>query len=90
MNQIERIRLMEDKADKVRSALEKLKEAADVYKEILPDIKDLERYYETAWRDDFEDDEKGKFPPELKRGILSEDGLYDLLSDFDAIKKAFK
>ena len=33
MNQIERIRLMEDKADKVRSALEKLKEAADVYKE---------------------------------------------------------
>ena len=81
---------MEDKADRVRLALEKLQDAADVYKEILPDIKDLERYYETVWRDDFEDDEKGKFPPDLKRGILSEDALYDLLSDFDAVKKAFR
>ena len=90
MNQIKRIRLMEEKADKVRSALEKLQDAAKIYKEILPDVKDLERYYETIWRDDFEDDEKGKLPAELKRGILSEDMLYNLLSEFDEVKKAYK
>lgn len=89
MNQIERIRLMEDKADKVRSAIEELEPAAKKYKEILQDVKDLERYYETIWREDFEDDEKGKFPPDLKRGILSEDTLYNLLTDFDEIKKQF-
>ncbi|MBR4760430.1 MAG: DUF4298 domain-containing protein [Lachnospiraceae bacterium] len=87
MNQIERITLMEEKADRVRNAMEQLQKAKELYKEILPDVKDLERYYETAWRDDFEDDEKGKFPPELKRGILSEDTLYDLLTDFDEIRK---
>ena len=89
MNQVERIRLMEDKADKVRSAIKELESAAKRYKEILQDVKDLERYYENIWREDFEDDEKGKFPPELKRGILSEDTLYNLLTDFDEIRKHF-
>ena len=86
MNQVERIRLMEEKADRVRGAMAQLEEAAALYRRILPDVKDLERYYETVWRDDFEDDEKGKFPPELKRGVLAEDALYDLLSDFDALR----
>ncbi len=90
MNQIERIRLMEEKADKVRSALEKLQDATKLYKEIIPDVKDLERYYETIWRDDFEDDEKGKLPADLKKGILSEDALYNLLAEFDEVKKAYK
>ena len=30
---------------------------------------------------DFEDDEKGKLPHDLKRGVLSEDAVYDLLTD---------
>ncbi len=87
MNQIERISLMEEKADRVRKALYQLQEATELYKKILPDVKDLERYYETVWRDDYEDDEKGKLPPDLKRGILSEDTLYNLLTDFDTVRK---
>ncbi|MCR4690706.1 MAG: DUF4298 domain-containing protein [Lachnospiraceae bacterium] len=90
MNQTDRIRLMEEKMDRVRSAMEELSTAADLYKELQQDIKDLERYYETVWRDDFEDDEKGKLPQELKRGVLSENELYNLLSDIDAIKKSFQ
>ena len=31
------------------------------------------------WRDDYEADERGELPPELKRGVLSQDALYDLL-----------
>ena len=33
-----------------------------------------------AWREDYEADERGEFPPDLKRGVLSQDALYDLLA----------
>lgn len=33
------------------------------------------------WLKDFEADERGELPQELKRGVLSEDGLYNLLCD---------
>ena len=33
------------------------------------------------WLADYTLDESGAFPPELKRGVLSQDGLYDLLQD---------
>lgn len=37
------------------------------------------------WRKDYEADEAGKLPAGLKRGVLSQDGLYDLLQDADKI-----
>lgn len=40
----------------------------------------LEEYYTSGrWREDYEADERGELPPGLKRGVLSQDGLYDLL-----------
>ena len=40
----------------------------------------LEEYYTSGeWRQDYEADETGFFPEEQKRGVLSQDGLYDLL-----------
>ena len=40
----------------------------------------LNTYYTSGqWRDDYEADERGELPPDLKRGVLSQDGLYDLL-----------
>lgn len=44
------------------------------------DKKILSSYCETLWKEDFEADEKGLIPKDMKRGILSEDGLYDLLT----------
>lgn len=32
------------------------------------------------WREDFETDEAGLFPKTLRRGVLAEDTLYDLLT----------
>ena len=43
------------------------------------DKKILSSYYETLWKEDFEADEQGLIPKDMKRGVLSEDGLYDLL-----------
>ena len=40
----------------------------------------LEDYYKSQqWKDDFAMDEAGEFPDKLKRGVLSEDGIYNLL-----------
>ena len=32
-------------------------------------------------------DEAGNLPPDLKRGVLSEDGIWNLLSDYREIQK---
>ena len=40
----------------------------------------LQEYMDSgAWLSDFEADERGELPADLKRGVLSEDGLYNLL-----------
>lgn len=45
-------------------------------------ITQLAAYYgSTRWFADLEADEKGLLPPDLRRGVLSEDGLYNLLTD---------
>ena len=35
------------------------------------------------WQMDYARDERGEFPKDLKRGVLSEDGLYNLLCDLE-------
>ncbi|MBQ8610815.1 MAG: DUF4298 domain-containing protein [Oscillospiraceae bacterium] len=34
-----------------------------------------------AWLEDYRLDEKGMIPPEIKRGVLSQDGLYNALDE---------
>ena len=43
-------------------------------------LQELTDYYEGGqWLADFEADEAGLLPSDLKRGVLSEDGVYNLL-----------
>ena len=40
----------------------------------------MEAYYTSRqWKDDLAMDEAGKFPEKLKRGVLSEDGIWNML-----------
>ena len=50
---------------------------------ILQDkIEDLKEYYQSGlWLQDYECDERGELPENLKRGILSQDALYDFFSE---------
>ena len=51
----------------------------------------LEAYYTSpAWRADFEADEAGLLPPDLKRGVLSEDGIYNLLEEYKRVEEEVK
>lgn len=88
-NQLERIQAMEQALNEAMPAVAALQNALERYKEILPKIKMLARYYESElWMKDFEDDSAGKLPADLRRGVLSEDALWNLLSDTDQLREA--
>ena len=79
---VQRIAAMEAAFDRVSLAVQMLESALDTYETVKVDIDRLTDYLESgAWREDFEADEAGLVPRDLKRGVLSEDGLYDLLAD---------
>ena len=47
-------------------------------------LNNLLDYYENGlWLADYELDEKGMIPSDLKRGILSQDGFYNFLTDIN-------
>ena len=86
MTQTERIAYMEALFDKSEAVVKRLESALEEFAKIENDIAKLKAYYDKDWRKDFEADEAGKLPKDLKRGVLSEDGLYDLLSDYQCLK----
>ena len=55
-------------------------------------IKRMEDYYDALreymdsglWLSNYEADERGELPKDLKRGVLSEDGLYNLLTEIES------
>lgn len=82
MEQIERIKTMEQHLDRASQAVMKLSAALDDYAEVKASICALESYYGSDdWKQDFADDEQGLLPQDLKRGVLSEDGIWNLLTD---------
>ena len=85
---IRRITEMESRYDRVRHVLRASGACPDRLDSVRGDIQALSAYYEgPLWREDFEADEAGLLPKDLKRGVLSEDGVYDLLSEYDTLKK---
>ena len=82
MEQIERIKMMEQHLDRASQAVMKLSAALDDYAEVQASIRELENYYGSDdWKQDFADDEQGLLPKDLKRGVLSEDGIWNVLTD---------
>ena len=84
--QIERIKWMEQRFNNAMAAIKD--GTVDSLKVIKDDIAELSKYYGSElWKQDFATDEAGKLPPNLKRGVLSEDGIWNLLSDYREIQK---
>ncbi|MBO7141206.1 MAG: DUF4298 domain-containing protein [Prevotella sp.] len=82
MGQIERIIQMEKHLDRASAAVMELSAALDKYVEAQEAITALSEYYGSDdWKQDYADDEAGHLPAGLKRGVLSEDGIWNLLSD---------
>lgn len=76
----ERIETMETILDTANEKLNDLESAITALREYQNEIQKLEAYYTGAdWKKDLALDEAGKLPADLKRGVLSEDGIYDML-----------
>ena len=88
MDQIKRIKSMEKAFDELERAVGGMEQALETFSKAEKNYKKLAGYYGGDWRTDFEADEKGLIPDGLKRGVLSEDGLYDLLERYgDVLEK---
>ena len=77
---IQRIIRMEGILDNATAMLDELRQKLEAYEKYQSEIRVLEEYYASQqWKDDYETDALGGFPPDLKRGVLSQDGIYELL-----------
>ena len=66
-----------ERVERYERLFEEMKAHPDAQKRAV-----LEAYYTSGeWLEDYEADERGEFPPDLKRGILAQDALYDLLEE---------
>lgn len=82
MDRIERIKDMEAKLDAALKAVSDLDKALAAYEEALPGIGALAAYLTSDdWKDDSDADHEGELPADLKRGVLSEDGIFNMLED---------
>ena len=83
---ISRVQKMEQILDEV---LEVLNNSPSSIKEdivIREQIQQLTQYYNGGqWLQDYECDERGELPVDLKRGVLAEDTLYNFLDDIKKI-----
>lgn len=78
----ERIKYMEAVFDSLRTAVDGKQKPQDAL------LQELMDYYENGrWLHDYQLDEQGLLPAGLKRGVLSEDGVYNLLSDIKALNE---
>ena len=83
MTREERIAYYEKILDRTADAIRNLEAALDEYEAICPLLQELERYYTgPEWKADYDADAAGDLPRDLKRGVLSEDGIDDVLHDF--------
>lgn len=71
---------MEKAFDEILEAQDSLEKEVEKYKSLQDKVKKLERYYSgKQWKEDYSMDERGEIPADVKRGVLSEDGIYNML-----------
>lgn len=83
---IERIQTMEQSFDILQKAEGENPDTLRENAELREMLRLLRRYYEGGqWLRDYELDEQGLLPRDLKRGVLSQDGVYDFLERMEKI-----
>ncbi len=87
---VERVKKMESKLDEVTPKIRAFEESLNNMKQVFEDMKILSDYYSNDWKKDFEADEEGKIPKDVKRGVLGEDTLYNLFEDYYQIAEDMK
>jgi len=88
---IARVARYEELLGEVTAAHAALREAIGQFAAAQPAAQALEAYCTgEEWKRDFAADEAGLLPPELPRGVLSEDAAYDALAENDRLRAVLK
>ena len=81
---IERVVRMERYFDAVSEAWRDQPDTLRTDESLREMLLELTAYSDSGqWLADYQCDERGELPADLKRGVLSEDGLYNLLCETD-------
>jgi hypothetical protein len=91
MERIERIKQMEACLEQASAAVKELSAALEQYEEAREAIRTLDKYLGSKqWKLDCKADEDGKLPKDLKRGVLSEDGIWNVLEESRRLDELFR
>jgi glycogen debranching enzyme len=72
--------VMESILEKSTQKMDALEKKIAEYEAFQAEIQKLEAYYTSSqWKADFAADEAGQYPDKLKRGVLSEEGIWNML-----------
>lgn len=86
-NTINRIQRMEQYLDEVLNVMRNKPSFITTDVTICEKIDALTQYYENGqWLQDYDCDASGELPEDLKRGVLAQDTLYDLLCEIDELE----
>ena len=81
---IARVQKMECYLDEILEFMKKHPNKLKKDNNIQDKLKVLIDYYENGeWLSDYECDERGELPKNLKRGVLAEDTLYNLIGELE-------
>jgi len=87
---ITRITRMEQYMDSIAEALRTAPDSLKTNVSLRAKALELSTYMDSGlWLQDYHCDERGELPADLKRGVLSEDGLYNLLAEIREITPCF-
>ena len=65
-----------------QSRITRIQQMEEIYDRVRKDIATLREYEESGqWLQDYEADERGEVPRDLKRGVLSQDGLDEVFEE---------
>ena len=71
---------MEGILDKATQKMDALEKKIKEFEAFQSEIRKLEAYYTSLqWKADYAADEAGQYPDKLKRGVLSQDGIWNML-----------
>ncbi|MBM9832374.1 DUF4298 domain-containing protein [Enterococcus faecalis] len=85
MENLDRIKEMSERYDLSITQLEELRARLALLKANKPNYNALLSYYSQDWASDYEVSNLPDFPSEANHAILSQDAIYDLVSDYQSL-----
>lgn len=79
---------MEQRLNRALETVREMTSALEHYESVQEDIQVLDTYLGSDdWKADLAADEAGLLPVDLKRGVLSEDGIWNLLEEWRELEE---